>query len=209
MLRSVALLACPFCRELFAPRERRACPVCGVALVPFEKLPRSDEIDDDARCEPEWEPLPFAYVRRGRGTLVGLAVVGLIAFGSPWVSLTMPDIVKYTGLDIARRLGWSWAAAVAWFVLIPIVLSRRSIMQMRGARVAVSFLTAIPGTTAALLLTRPPHGGYGVPLRFTFAWGLYATLGVSALALVKAFFFGGRLDDIRVKRGTSAGQVVH
>jgi hypothetical protein len=98
---------------------------------------------------------------------------------------------------------------VAWFVLLPIVLSRRSIMQMRGARVAASFLAAIPGTTAILLLARPPHGGHGVPLRFTFAWGLYATLAASVGALTAALFFGGRVDDIRVKRGSSTGQVVH
>ncbi|HXN33548.1 MAG TPA: hypothetical protein VN894_16880 [Polyangiaceae bacterium] len=205
----MALLACPFCHELYPPRERGACPVCGVALVAFEKLPRSVEGEDGTPAEPEWEPLPPAYLRRGRGTLVVLGAFGLIAFAAPWVSLTMPDIVKYSGFDIAHRLGWAWAAGVAWFVLLPIVLSRRSIMQMRGARVAVSFLAAIPGTTAALLLARPPHGSHSIPLRFTFAWGIYATLAVSALAVVVAFFFGGRIDDIRVKRGTSAGQVVH
>ncbi len=208
MLMSVALLACPFCRELFAPRERRACPICGVPLVPFDTLPRTNE-DEEAPHEPEWEPLPVAYPKRGRGALIALGVAGLIAFGSPWVDLTMPDVVKYSGFDIAHRLGWTWAAGVAWFVLLPVVVTRRSIMQMRRARVAAAFLAAIPGTTAALLLTRPPHGGYGVPLRFTFAWGLYTTLALSALAVLVAFFLGGRLDDIRVKRGTSAGRVVH
>ena len=82
-------------------------------------------------------------------------------------------------------------------------------MQMRGARVAASFLAAIPGITAVLLLTRPPHGAHGVPVHFTFAWGLHATLVLSALSLIAAFFFGGRVDDIRVERGTSTGQVVH
>jgi hypothetical protein len=206
MVMAVALLACPFCRELFAPRERNACPVCGVPLVAFDKLPRAEVGGNDAPEEPEWEPLPATFLRRGRGVLAALGVFGLVAFASPWVDLTMPDVVTYSGFDIAHRLGWAWAAGAAWFVLLPIVVSRRSIMQMRGARVAVSFLAAIPGTTAALLLTRPPHGAHGVPLRFTFAWGIYATL---AAAVVVAFFFGGRIDDIRVKRGTSAGQVVH
>ena len=67
----------------------------------------------------------------------------------------------------------------------------------------------ICGVTAVLLLARPPHGGHGVPLRFTFAWGLHATWACSAVALAFALFFGGRVDDIRVRRGTSAGQVVH
>jgi hypothetical protein len=207
----MALLACPFCREMFEQRERKVCPVCGVALVAFEKLPRSGQAlnEDGIPEEPEWEPLPIAYVRRGRGALTLFALSGLVAFFAPWVHLTMPDIVSYSGFEIARRLGWAWAACVAWFVLLPTVVSRRSVMQMRGARVAVSFLAAIPGTTAVLLLTHPPHGAHGVPLHFTFAWGLYATLAVSAFSLPNALFFGGRVDDIRVERGTSAGQVVH
>ena len=36
---------------------------------------------------------------------------------------------------------------------------------------------------------------------------VYAAL--IAVAAAFAVFFGGRIDDIRVKRGTSAGQVVH
>jgi hypothetical protein len=196
---------------MFAQPERETCPVCGVALVAFAKLRRADQAgpEEDVAGEPEWDPLPLTYLRRGRGALALLAALGLAAFVSPWVHLTMPDIATYTGFDIARRLGWAWAAGVAWFILLPTVLSRRSIMQMRGARVAASFLSVIPGTTAALLLLRPPHGSRGVPLRFDFAWGLYVTLAASAMALAVALFFGGRVDDIRVKRGTSAGQVVH
>jgi hypothetical protein len=195
---------------MFAERERKACPVCGVALVTFESLPRAGAAGDgDAADEPEWERLPLAFFRRGRGALALLAALGFASFFAPWVHVTMPEWASYSGFDIAHRLGWAWAAAVAWFVLLPVVLSRRSIMQMRGARVAASFLAAIPGITAGLLLGRPPHGSHGVPLRFTFAWGLYATLAVSVLAVGVALFFGGRVDDIRVKAGSSAGQVVH
>jgi hypothetical protein len=102
-----------------------------------------------------------------------------------------------------------WGAAVGWFVLVPTVLTRRSIMHMRGARVAASFLAAVPGITAGVLLTRPPHGSHGVPLHFSFEWGLYATLALSAAALGSALFFGGRVDDIALRRGSSAGQVMH
>lgn len=65
----MALVACPFCREMFEQRERQACPVCGVALVSFEKLPRSQAAlsEDGIPDEPEWEPLPITSVRRGRG----------------------------------------------------------------------------------------------------------------------------------------------
>lgn len=209
--RRVSLLACPFCREMFREAEREACPVCGVPLVAFEKLPPSDDAlsEDGLSREPEWEPLPATYLGRSRGALAILAVLGLVVFFVPWVHLTLPDIVSYSGFALARRLGWAWGAGVAWFVLVPTVLSRRSIMQMRGARVAVSFLAAVPGVTAALLLARPPHGAHGVPVRFTWEIGVYATLVLSAVAVAFALFFGGRVDDIQVRRGTSAGQTVH
>ncbi len=207
------LVACPFCRETFPRGEPETgagvCPVCGMTLVSFRALPRSDDARSEEAVEPEWEPLPVAYLGRRRGALAAVALIGLVAFVSPWVRVTMPDVVTYAGTDIARRLGWAWGAGVAWFVMLPIVLSRRSIMQMRGARVAVAFLGAIPGATAALLLLRPPHGSYGVPLHFTFAWGLYATLSLSLFALPLAVTFGGRLDDIRLGHGSSSGQVVH
>jgi hypothetical protein len=207
----VALLACPFCREMFERNERRACPVCGVELVAFEKLPASDEVlnEDGLPREPEYEPLPAAYLGRGRGVLVALALAGLGAFFMPWVHVTLPDITTYSGFALARRLGWAWGAGVGWFILVPTVLSRRSIMQMRGARVAAAFLAAVPGVTACVLLGRPPHGSHGVPLHFTFGAGLYATVALSLAALAVAFVLGGRVDDIRLRRGTSHGQVVH
>lgn len=207
----VSLLACPFCREMFPEKERAACPVCAVPLVAIEKLPLSDDAltEDGIPRQPEWELLPLTYLRRGRGALAGLALAGLVAFFLPWVHETMPDVVTYSGFALARRLGWAWGAGVGWFVLLPIVLSRRTVMHMRGARVAAAFLSAVPGLTAALLLARPPHGSHGVPLRFTFEWGLYGTLGLSLVALAFALFFGGRVDDIALRRGTSAGQVVH
>jgi hypothetical protein len=207
----VALLACPFCREMFPQDERKTCPVCGVSLVAQGKLPLSDDAlsEDGLPRQPEWDLLPFTYLRRGRGPLAVLCVLGLVAFFMPWVHLTLPDVVSYTGFDLGRRLGWAWGAGVAWFVLFPVVLTRRTIMHMRGARVAASFLAAIPGVAAALLLARPPHASYGIPLRFTWEFGLYATLAISLVAVAFALFFGGRVDDIRVRRGTSAGQVMH
>jgi hypothetical protein len=184
--------------------------VCGVALVAFEKLAPSEEAlnEDGTPVAPEHALLPRTYMRRGRGALVGLAAAGIGAFFLPWVHVTMPDTVDYTGLAIAMRLGWAWGAGVAWFVLTPTVLSRRTIVQMRGARVAAAFLAAVPGMTAALLLARPPHGGR-VPLHFSFGAALYATLGLSVAAVVFALTFGGPLDEIQVRQGTSRGQTVH
>jgi hypothetical protein len=207
----VSLLACPFCRELFPRNERKACHVCGVALVPADKLPPSDDAlsEDGVTRQPEWDLLPFTYLRRGRGPLALLAVVGLAAFFLPWVNETMPDIVSFSGFALARKLGWAWGAGVGWFVLFPVVITRRTIMHMRGARVAVSFLAAVPGLTAALLLARTPHPHYGIHLQFSFGIGLFATIALSLVAVGIGLFFGGRVDDIAVRRGSSSGQTVH
>jgi hypothetical protein len=196
---------------MFSDDEHDKCPVCGVPLVAQSSLPLSDDAlsEDGLPRQPEWDLLPVTYAGRGRAALTVLAVLGLVAFFLPWVHLTMPDIVSYSGFTLARRLGWAWGAGVGWFVLVPTVVTRRTIMHMRGARVAVSFLAAVPGTTAAILLGRSQQGSHLVPLHFTWGIGIYATLVLSVVAVGFALFFGGRVDDIKVRRGTSAGQMVH
>src|SRR5262245_55576017 len=175
---SVGLVACPFCREMFQKGEAEKCPVCGVELAPFEKIvPSAEAVDDDddgAPKSPEYEKLPWTYLKRSKGVLLALAVIGLALFFAPWIHLTLPHVETYTGFDVARKFGWTWGAGVAWFVLIPTVLSRRSIVQMRGARVAAGFLTFIPGLTAAILLLRPPHGANRIPVQFAWEWPIWA-----------------------------------
>ena len=207
----MALLACPFCREMFERSERRTCPVCGVRLVALGTVDRqsSAPVDEDLVDPPEFQPLPPFSLGRGRGVLLVLLLLGLIAFCVPWVHVTIPDVDTYTGLSLARRLGWPWAVPCAWFVLAPIVASRRNIVQMRSARVAAAFLAAIPGTTAAILLLNPPHGSRLVPLRFSFEWGPYATLALSLVAVAASARFGGRIDDIRVRSGGSTGETLN
>jgi hypothetical protein len=207
----VTLVACPFCREMFEEGERETCPLCGVELAAFDKLPPSPEarVDDDGiPVAPEHEPLRPTDLRRGKGAIAALGVVALVLFFLPWVHMTRPEVATFSGFDLSRRLGWSWGAAVSWVVLLPTVLSRRSIHQLRGARVAATFLAAIPAVTVAILLARPPRGGL-VTVRFDWGWPMVATLAVSLVASVVALRLGGRADDIRVARGSSGGHALH
>ena len=209
----MALIACPFCREMFEEGEEETCPVCGVALTEISKLPKAlhlhHELDDGIPVAPEHEPLPATYMGRGKGLLAVLSLVGLAVFFLPWIRMSLPYELAITGFELARgRLGWVWASGVAWVVLVPTVLSRRSIFQMRGARVAAAFLAAIPGVTVAILMARPPSGGI-VPLRFAYGWPIFVTLAVSILATIVAVRLGGRVEDIKVSRGTSKGQDLH
>jgi len=87
-------------------------------------------------------------------------------------------------------------------------MSRRTIAGLRGARVAAAFLSAFPGLVAALLLAKPPHGTI-MKIAFEWQWPIYAVLVVSALAVVSSLRLGGRVDDIKLAKGTSRGQMLH
>jgi hypothetical protein len=158
---------------------------------------------------PELEKLPFTFLGRSKGPLVALGLVGMVLFFLPWVRLTLPYIDAKSAFDLAhQRIGWLWAALVGWTVLVPTVLSRRSIFQMRGARVAAAFLSAIPAVSVGILLAKPPHGSI-IPVRYTWDWPIYAMLAVSLTAIFFALRLGGRTDDIKVTRGSAAGRDLH
>lgn len=208
----VALLACPFCREMFEDGEATTCPLCGMALTPFDKLPPSLDAhaeDGGVPTMPETEKLPLTYLGRGKGLLLAVALIAFPLFFLPWIHLTSPYTEELSAFDLSRhRLGWLWADAVAWIVLVPTVLSRRSIVQMRGARVAAAFLSAIPAISTLILLAKPPHGTL-FTVRFSYGMPLYATLAVSLIGVVLALRLGGSTDDIRVRKGSSKGQTLH
>ncbi len=208
----VALLACPFCREMFEDGEATACPLCGMALKPFDKLPPSHDAhaeDGGVPALPETELLPWTFLGRGKGALVALAAAGFPLFFLPWIHLRLPYEQDLSAFDLSRhRLGWLWAVAVAWSVLVPTVLSRRSIVQMRGARIAAAFLAAIPAISTLILLARPPHGAF-FKVQFSYGLPVYATLALSLIGVVFALRLGGRVDDIKVSKGSSKGQTLH
>jgi hypothetical protein len=196
-LLSAELLACPFCRQLFPSGEAAACPECGIALKPLAKLPPSHDAlaeDPPEAVPPHLETLPWTFLGRGRGLLAALGLLGLLAFFAPWVDERAPDILSYSGFDLGIRLRWIWAAGIAWLVLVPLVLSRRSVQAMRGARVAVAFLAGVVIVTVLVRLLFVPSGGALRPVRYEWGWGLYASGVIAVLALASALRFGGQLD---------------
>ncbi len=212
-LAPVPLDACPFCRELFESGEASVCPTCGLALTDLQKLPPSPtlrlELDEWERdLGPEHDRFSWRYLGRGRGAMLLVAAVGITLFLLPWVDMTLPYTQKLTGWDLARRMGWSWGAFVAWGVLVPTVASRRTIAALRGARVAAAFLSAIPALTAAILLAFPPHSSL-IPITIAFDWPLYATIAVSLVGVVAGVRLGGRVDALVATRGSSAGETLH
>jgi len=198
----MALVGCPFCRELFTEGEAQTCPVCGVALSPVGKLPLSYEARvamaaELAEIAPEDRTVPWTYYRRGRAALVLVAMLGLVAFFMPWVNLHSPEEAVYSGFDLARARGtWFFGCAIGWFVLIPLVVTRRTVYKMRGVRIIAAMFAALSVVETAQLLLRPPHGSRFVTLSFDWGVGLYATLALGVVGVVIAARFGGRVDDI-------------
>jgi len=197
------LLACPFCRSLHAEGETDGtCPDCGVALQPMEKLPPSLDVVSEEVASGQWVPpeertLPWWYAGRCRGLLLLLAVVGIALFFAPWVEMSRPELVSLRGFDLARgRAGWLWGGAVGWFVLIPLVATRRSVVAMRGVRIITALLAAMTLGEVVTMVALPPGGSGLVPVSFSWGWGLYASGAVSILAAVLGARFGGNLDGL-------------
>lgn len=213
------LLACPFCRELFNRTEADHCPDCDIPLQPLHRLPPSYEAveEEAARWEqtrPEDEPLGSADFGRGRGALIGVALASLLVFWlAPWVSVTAPYSEVRTGYSLARGpIGFLWGGASAWFVSIALVLSRRSIAQMRGVRAISMLLAAMTGSEVVMLLVMSPSRVRDLPVAYEWRWGLYAAFGLSAVGVVLAARFGGALPAARAApevREPEAARNVH
>ncbi len=199
--RMAALRACPFCRKLYTIREAATCPECDVALVAMSQLPPSlDALEEEAAqgriTFPENKLLPTTYMGRGRGALLALSALGLFAFFLPWVELTAPESVVYSAFDLARgRAGFLWGGATAWLVMIPLVITRRTIARMRGVRVVTVMFAAMTLTETLMLWLMPPRRGM-TPLELHFRYGLFVSAGISLVGMVVAARFGGSLDKL-------------
>lgn len=208
------LLACPFCRAMYEQTEAKACSVCGMKLVPFERLPPSaDALAEEPPLMPslpEDELLPFFYAGRGRGPLLVLAVLGIALFFAPWVVIEIPEDVVRTGFDLARgRAGWLWGGVTGWFVLLPLVATRRTIHKLRGIRPAAVAFSAMTLGEVLVLLTLPPPARR-VPIELHFTWGLYGSGLVSLVALLVSLFLGGSLPRVPAPPvESSAGKTLH
>lgn len=206
------LVACPFCRQMFAPGEAKTCPECGLALTDMTKLGPSYEAlleEPEEPVPPHMETLPWTYLGRGRGLIVLFAAIGLAVFFAPWIHETAPEIRDLSGFDLARRLGWMWAPAVAFFVMIPLALTRRSVHRMRGARFALGFLAVIALLTVALRMSFTPASSPLKPVRFEWGWGLFATAAAGLGSLAAATRFGGRLDDLPTMVSRDGSETLH
>lgn len=191
------LLACPFCRELFDQAEAQNCPECDIPLEPLQRLPPSladteREALDWERDRPEDELRPWHDFRHGRGILLGIALASLGAFWlAPWVDISSPHAELRTAYSLARgRVGWLWGGAIAWFMTLALVASRRSLHQMRGVRAILVSFSAMTWAEILILVLLSPRASREVHVAYGWAWGLYVSLGLSLAGSIASLRFG-------------------
>jgi hypothetical protein len=196
---------------MYEPGEATVCPDCDLALQRIEDLPPAKVVGGEMEplAAPEDEVLPWAYAGRGRGALIALSIAGIVAFFLPWAHELMPERRTLSGVGIAAHLGWMWAPLVAWMVMIPLVLSRRTVFRMRGARVAAAFLSAMALLTVIVRVAFRPAGTALDPHRLEWGIGLWATGAIALVALAVSLRLGGRIDDLKTRRGRPSDVTLH
>jgi len=194
------LLCCPFCRDLYTKEDaEERCPDCGVDLVPFHELAPSAEtrLEQEALLEqtpPEWRTRSLWDWRRGRGLLLLLALLGLASYALPWFSQTSPETRILTGFQLARHhVGWLWGGAVGWFILIPLVFTRRSIAAMRGVRMIAVVFASMTATEVLVFVNVTASRQNHVLVQFAWEWGIWVSCFISALGACIAVMLGGAL----------------
>ncbi len=191
------LLACPFCREMFEQGEVEQCPDCDIPLVAAHSLPPSQEsVDADAvaweQDAPEDAVQPWYAVKHGRGAFIALGLASLGCFWfTPWLVISSPYEELRTGHALAAgRLGWLWGGAVAWFVGIALIASRRTIHQLQGVRAIATLFAAMTTAEIGMLLLQSPTGSRLVQYNYEWGWGLYVSLGSSLAGIVTGVRLG-------------------
>jgi hypothetical protein len=96
-----------------------------------------------------------------------------------------------------------------------LVLSRRSVLDLRGVRVICTTVAAMTLAETVMLLGLAPAQSGGALSAYKYGWGLYASLVVAVLGVLAGIRLGGRIDDLRdisaklEPRETSDGHPVH
>jgi hypothetical protein len=194
------------------------CPDCDVGLVPLHQLPPSAETQLEREAEmmqtpPELKKMPLWDLSRGRGLLLLFAVLGLVGFFQPWFILQKPETLVLSGFRIARYFaGWVWGGAVGWFILIALLVTRRTIASLRGVRAICVFFASLTLGEILVLANVSPTSKVNVPIEFGWAYGLWWSALVSGLGTIVALGLGGaippRADPSQEKRGPASNRVV-
>jgi predicted membrane channel-forming protein YqfA (hemolysin III family) len=98
---------------------------------------------------------------------------------------------------------------VGWVTLFVLVLTRRTVYQMRGSRLAVALLAAMVLSTVVLRIALPIPVSRYVPRRFSWGWGLYGAGALALMAMFYAWHFGGKRDELETRKPRRGDETLH
>jgi hypothetical protein len=189
----VALVACPFCRELFSRDETDVCPHCDLSVVALESLgPSAEALAEMPPLEQGDETLPWLSTAGQRGAVWLGSALGLGAFFAPWFAIEHPDEVMFSGLDLARgNAPWLWGGAIGYFLIFPLLLSRRTLNDLKRIRVITTTFAIMTACEVFVLWMKPPleSSYFRSGLEFMPAFG---ASGILSLLTAAASTFLGR-----------------
>lgn len=145
------LLFCPFCRECFEKSEALAvegalqCPEHELGLVPFDQLPKSlEELESELPADDE--NVTLFDPRFGRGFVFAGAGLLLASFWMTFVEISSRGATRaFSGFAAAAdRAPNLWTVPFVAVMFIAILVRRRSLAKMRGARLSVLLLALAP-----------------------------------------------------------------
>lgn len=175
-----AILFCPFCRECFEGETQ--CPDHELTLVPLEKLPPRPE---DAKAAPkEDEHLAVFDLRYGRAIVAAGALIAIVSFFCPYLTRAGDGhVITFSAAQLATTVAPNlWTVPFAAVVLLGILARRRTLAQMRGARLVVVLMGLFPAISGGYTVLRSLRVAQdlirerGVELEVSVEWGLWITV---------------------------------
>jgi hypothetical protein len=204
----VTLLACPFCRELYSKDEAEVCPHCELGVVPLESLgPSADALAELPELGPEDRPLPWHSLGAFRGLSLAGALLGLYAFCTPWFELAHPEDIGLSGLDLAKgNAPWLWGGAIGFFLLIPLLASRRTLNELSRIRVIATTFAVMTACEVVVLALKPPLEASYFRAELSYLPGFYASGALSLVTAIACVWLGRVPASLRPGAASAAAR---
>ncbi len=147
---ALATLYCPLCAQPVSGAI--VCPTCGLDLVTHDEL-RAIERD---RAKKQRDPLDrFFTLRRGKGGVLAGAFLCGLAFFAPWFAVSERS---FRGIDLAPVSSLLWMIPAAALTLAAVVVSRRTVAELAGARAVALLLSLVPLAVTLLVVLTAVRG---------------------------------------------------
>jgi hypothetical protein len=186
---STHVLFCPFCREAF--EGAALCPDHDIELIAFDKLPQAPR----PLPAPD-ETLEVTEFRFGRGLVALGALMTLAGFVGPFAVLEGVETTVWTSSALASSaLPSLWTVPIVAGVAIWLLVLRRTLERMRGARLVLPFFALFIPIVVAIDYIKlekwaEKQGSTLYPIVVTPSWGAILQVVGACVVMIAGFRLG-------------------